>query len=211
MLIFISAKSTNSNEGTVILCNEEHKIAAEKAGVQIIGFSKETDPANPGMHVQYRRVLWSEKVVTANNGERPWYFFVHLGPVIPNTDSYVFWPAGDPPPWKKSISQKPMVPAAYLGTHEHYGCDHQESFCKRYNNHPVTFTSFGPGKVRGTSGTSGTTFEGSFSGTVFQFTYFLTNGVTGQGTFNFSPDFRTFNGTFVDENGHRGVWSGRIQ
>ena len=208
ILFFVTSEVLAQKEGTVVLCNEEQTIALEQEGVQIVGYSLETDSSNPGMHVQYRRVLRSEKVVTAQNGERPWYYLVYLGPVIPNTNSYVFWPAGDPPPWKKSISTPATGPVTFIGIHEHYGCDDKQPFCKKYANHSVKFNSLVTDKVTGTSGTMGTTFEGTFHGTVFQFTYVVSNGTKGKGTFNFSPNFKSFTGTFEDEAGHRGIWSG---
>ncbi|MCB0664131.1 MAG: hypothetical protein KDC24_15405, partial [Saprospiraceae bacterium] len=193
----------------VILCTEEQKEAAVKEGVQIVGYSLETDPSNPGMHVQYRRVLRTERVVTGPNGAKPWYYFVYLGPVIPNTNSYVFWPSSEPPPWRNSPYQPPQGPLLYIGVHEHSGCDRIMPYCKKYTNHPVYFDHLGPGKVTGKMGTSGRYFEGTLTGTVLRFTYDA--GSPGRATFNFSPDFKTFTGTFEDNAGHRGIWSGTLQ
>lgn len=97
-------------------------------------------------------------------------------------------------------------PQSYSGDHTHIGCDHIQSFCKNYPNHPVRFESLCQGKVTGTFGTKGTSFEGTLKGTVLKFTY--NAGSQGSGTFNFSPDFKSFTGTFEDSSGHRGTWSG---
>lgn len=97
-------------------------------------------------------------------------------------------------------------PVLFTGDHEHKGCSNPKPFCKKYPNHPVHFDSLRQGRVTGTFGKRGTRFEGTLKGTVLQFTY--NAGSPGKGTFNFSPDFKSFTGTFEDNSGHRGTWSG---
>jgi hypothetical protein len=97
----------------------------------------------------------------------------------------------------------------YIGTQEHVGCSNNQPYCVKKYNFPFEFHSFGSGKeITGTFGPGKNTFRGSFTGTVFKFSY---NNASGTGTLNFSPDFKTFTGTFEDRNGHRGTWTGQRQ
>jgi hypothetical protein len=208
VLLCILSNVGYAKEGEVALYDEAATKAIVSEGIKIEGWSKVDDPSNPGMFVQYRRVLKIEKVVTGTNGKKPWYYLVYFGPVIPQDGGWVFWPAGDPPPWRKIPNISSAGPVVFTTVHEHYGCDIKKSYCKRHDNVPVRFDSLQQGKVTGKFGDKGFDFEGNLNGTILEFTY--NAGSAGKGHFNFSPDFRSFYGSFSDEAGHRGLWWGSL-
>ena len=92
----------------------------------------------------------------------------------------------------------------YQTLHTHVGCTTPNSDCN--NNKPYniscTFVKMDDGKIKVDTGNI--TLVGDLNGTDYKFTY---NGY-GWGSFQFSPDFSSFTGTFEDKNGHRGTWTG---
>jgi len=92
----------------------------------------------------------------------------------------------------------------YQTLHTHIGCTTPNRDCN--NNKPYniscTFVKMDDGKIKVETGNI--TLVGDLNGTDYKFTY---NGY-GWGSFQFSPDFSSFTGTFEDKNGHRGTWTG---
>lgn len=106
--------------------------------------------------------------------------------------------------------------AEWVVAHEHVGCTSPNSYCRRYEN-KIEFMSplnQGPLEARYANVNSQPSWsivlKGILSGTVYAYQYYFENGShLGDGTITFSPDFKSFTGTFRDFNGHRGTWYGR--
>jgi hypothetical protein len=94
----------------------------------------------------------------------------------------------------------------YETLHTHVGCTKPNKDCN--DNKPYiirfTITKRGDGKVQVDLDPPSITLVGDLNGTDYVFTY---NGY-GRGEFQFTPDFSSFTGTFEDDNGHKGKWTG---
>jgi hypothetical protein len=109
-------------------------------------------------------------------------------------------PVQPPAPEKNGLS------GIYQTVHTHVGCTKSNNDCKDGKPYHLrcTFTKRSDGKIQVDLDPPSITLVGELYGTNYKFTY---NGY-GQGTFHFSPDFSSFTGTFKDNNGHRGTWTG---
>jgi hypothetical protein len=95
----------------------------------------------------------------------------------------------------------------YQTLHSHVGCTKPNSACndgKPYNIR-LTIAKRSDGKIQADLDPPSITLVGDLNGLDYVFTY---NGY-GRGRFQFSPDFSSFTGTFEDDNGHRGTWTGK--
>lgn len=73
----------------------------------------------------------------------------------------------------------------------------------------ITFTTDTLGVTRGAVESFGTPLTGKIVGRSYTFEYGIVNGKpTGRGSFTISADGKSFTGTFSDNAGHRGTWSG---
>jgi hypothetical protein len=86
--------------------------------------------------------------------------------------------------------------------HEHKECTDKRDFCKAYIDNPITFSFRSDGQMQADYSTI--SLIGKLKGLEFEFTY----GGYGKGILTFSPDFKSFEGTFEDINGHKGSWDG---
>lgn len=94
----------------------------------------------------------------------------------------------------------------YQTLHTHVGCTKPNNACNDGKPYDIRFTitERGDGKVQVDLDPPSITLVGDLNGTDYVFTY---NGY-GRGEFQFSPDFSSFTGTFEDDNGHKGKWTG---
>jgi hypothetical protein len=97
-------------------------------------------------------------------------------------------------------------PLKWSTVHEHRGCSSPSSVCQRYDKDPIIFSSLAQGYIEASY--IDIVLKGTLSGTKFNFQFYRGSSVVGNGSFTFSPDFRSFSGTFEDFNGHRGIWTG---
>jgi hypothetical protein len=95
----------------------------------------------------------------------------------------------------------------YKTLHTHVGCTKPNQACNR--NQPyaisVAFKQRSDGKIEADLNPPSITLVGDLNGLNYIFKY---NGY-GWGSFQFSPDFTRFTGTFEDKNGHKGNWTGK--
>ena len=93
----------------------------------------------------------------------------------------------------------------WIALHQHQGCTNPQPFCKEGKWIPIRFNTLEQGPVVAVANER-TTMTGTLNGLVFNYTY--NAGSAGKGQIIFSPDFKTFTGTFEDAAGHRGIWRG---
>ena len=98
-------------------------------------------------------------------------------------------------------------PLQWSTVHEHVGCSNPGDYCKRYDQVPIIFSTLAQGYVEASY--ADIVLKGTLSGTSYQFQFYRGSSLAGSGRFNFSRDFKSFEGTFEDPTGHRGVWTGR--
>ena len=74
----------------------------------------------------------------------------------------------------------------------------------------ITFTTDKTGFTRAAVESFGSQLSGKVTARTYSFTYGVINGrPTGRGQFIISTDGKSFTGTFSDNNGHKGIWTGK--
>ncbi len=74
----------------------------------------------------------------------------------------------------------------------------------------ITFTTDKSGITRASVDSFGSQLTGRITGRTYTYTYGVVNGrSTGRGNFTISTDAKSFTGTFSDDKGHKGTWTGR--
>jgi hypothetical protein len=124
-------------------------------------------------------------------------------------------------PYRGDVWTKQSGPCCVSQLEGLFKCDHVHTNC-RVSNCPVlnqhipfdiNFSTNPDCSIIGKgTDTNHVRYEGSLSGTTFNYKFFKGNQYLGYGTYQFNTDFTYFSGNFVDEaNGHSGTISGNKQ
>jgi 3D (Asp-Asp-Asp) domain-containing protein len=91
--------------------------------------------------------------------------------------------------------------------HVHQGCKNVQNFCKAYKA-DLLFSKEPSGALKAQFVGQPFFMVGVLRGQTWNFSITMNGSPHGNGSFEFSPDFRSFKGELTDVNGHHVVWTG---